>query len=166
MNTIHNYIIWNNRFTQLFKSWRCCYPFGCSVVFQTMVRKLTPGRTEDVKRHLKRVMASGCPGNSRAIAWRMLRTLRKTLWQSFRGTPLHTAIRPSHSDRWAVPFCFCLSEAACALAKLRALFVGEVLKCCLFGKMAVGAYLHALLELGNDLGKILKAASPVDSAGS
>lgn len=63
-------------------------------------------------------------------------------------------------------FCFCLSEAACALAKLRALFVGEVLKCCLLGKMAVGAYLHALFELGNDFGEILKAASPVDSAGS
>ena len=39
-----------------------------SAAFQTMVRKRTPGRTGDVKRHLKRVIASGCPGNSRAIA--------------------------------------------------------------------------------------------------
>lgn len=58
------------------------------------------------------------------------------------------------------------NERRSSLSYLRTLFVDEVLKCCLLGKMAVGAYLHALLELGNDFGKILKGASPVDSAGS
>lgn len=58
------------------------------------------------------------------------------------------------------------NERRSPLSCLRTLFVGEVLKCCLLGKMTVGAYLHALLELGNDFGKILEAASPVDSAGS
>lgn len=39
-----------------------------SAVFQTSVRRRTPGRTGEVKRHLKRVIASGWPGNSREIA--------------------------------------------------------------------------------------------------
>lgn len=42
-----------------------------SAVFQTSVRRRTPGRTGDVKRHLKRVIASGRPGNNREIAWRI-----------------------------------------------------------------------------------------------
>lgn len=131
-----------------------------------MVRRQTPGRTGDVKQQLKRVVASGCPGISRAIAWRMAKTLRKTLRQSFRGNTFAYGDSASTFGSMGGALYFCLSEAACALAKLRALFVGEVLECRLFGKMAVRAYLHALLELGNDFGKILKAASPVDSAGS
>ena len=57
------------------------------------------------------------------------------------------------------------NERRSSLSYLRMLFVDEVLKCCLLGKMAVGAYLHALLELGNDFGEILQAVSPVDSLG-
>ena len=42
-----------------------------SPVFHTMVRRRTPGRTGEVKRHLKRVIASGWPGNRSEIAWRI-----------------------------------------------------------------------------------------------